>query len=112
MKQVNKIKIYMSENIPQSNPENNEHKLYLIPRADGSYDIGYVTGNKEEYSELRQRDGSTETIKRVEVQLVGSDGQLLPLKMMVAEYTLGETVQDELIKKQLRNPTNLEGYDE
>jgi hypothetical protein len=109
---VNKTKKYMSENIPQSNPENNEHKMYLIPRGDGSYDLGYITGNKEEYSELRQRNGSTETIKRVEVQLVDADGKLLPLKMMIAEYTLGETMQDELMQKQLRNPTNLEGYDE
>ena len=102
----------MSEKIPQSNPENSERKMYLIPRADGSYGVGYITGRKEEYIELRQRDGSTETIKRVEVQLVDADSQSSPLTMMIAEYTLDAAVQEELLQRQLRNSNNMEGYDE
>ncbi|HEV7952245.1 MAG TPA: hypothetical protein VGO98_02620 [Candidatus Saccharimonadales bacterium] len=85
----------MSEKIPQSNHENEKPKNYLTPRGDGGFDIGYVTGN-EAYVELRQRDGSKETIKRVEVQLITPEGVLISPTVMVAEYILSEAEQQSM----------------
>jgi hypothetical protein len=99
----------MSEKIPQSSPENNERKTYLIPRSDGSFDEIYVTGKKEEYRLILQRDGSTETMKLLEVQRtdgVNADGESVPQAEMVAEYLLSEDVQKGLIQQQQNVITN------
>lgn len=101
----------MSEKIPQSNPEQNEPKMYLIPEANDQLVMGFVTGAREERSVSIQKDGPPLQLRKVEVQYetVGPDGEMTTQKKMVIDHLLTDSVQDEMMQRYQKNKNNTEG---
>jgi hypothetical protein len=94
----------MSEQIPQSNPEKDLPKMYLIP-VENQLVRGFVTGAREERTTSPQRNGPPLQLRKIEMQyeIIGPDGEMIIEKKMFTDYLLTDSVQEEMMQQYQRN---------
>lgn len=95
----------MSEEIPQSNPENIDSKKYLIPISGDTYAYGVINEDKQAIRMSKQRNGPDIQVRMVEVayETVSQDGELVIEKRMISDHLFNDDVQADLRQKYLNS---------